>query len=164
MTGPSYAVRPARAGDAAAVAEIWNAIIETTAITFTTDPKTTEALAADIAARGPAFQVAEADGQVIGFATYFPFRGGPGYARTMEYSINLRADARGRGAGRALVSALEDVARTRGVHSLIGGVSGENPGALAFHERMGFAQIARLPEVGFKFGRWMDLVLMQKFL
>ncbi|MDU8913237.1 N-acetyltransferase family protein [Aestuariicoccus sp. MJ-SS9] len=157
-------VRPARAGDAAAIAAIWNPIIDDTAITFTTAPKTEAGIAADVAARGAAFQVAETDGTAIGFATYFPFRGGPGYARTMEHSVMLAPEARGQGAGRALMTALEAVARDAGIHSLIGGVSGENPEGVAFHERLGFKEIARLPEVGFKFGRWMDLVLMQKML
>ena len=59
---------------------------------------------------------------------------------------------------------LEEVARHEGVHSLIAGISGENPDGVAFHEAIGFQHVARLRQVGFKFGRWMDLVLMQKML
>lgn len=157
-------VRPARPEDAAPICAIWNPVIRDTLVTFTTQEKTEAGIAADIAARGPSFVVAEAEGQVQGFATSFPFRSGPGYAFTREHSIILRSAAHGRGVGRALMSALEEAARADGVHSLFAGVSGANPEGLAFHARLGFAEVARLPEVGFKAGRWLDLVLMQKFL
>lgn len=160
-------LRPALANDAAAVAAIWNPVIRDTAATFTTQEKTAESLAADFATRaaeGKLFLLAEEAGAVLGFATYFQFRNGPGYARTMEHSIILSPAARGRGVGRALMAGLEDHARAAGVHSLWAGVSSENPAGVAFHAAIGFSEIARLPEVGYKFGRWMDLVLMQKIL
>ena len=62
------------------------------------------------------------------------------------------------------MAALEDHAKAAGVHSLWAGVSAENSAGIAFHRSVGFAEVARLPEVGHKFGRWMDLVLMQKIL
>ena len=160
-------LRPAVSDDAAAVAAIWNPVIRDTAATFTTQEKTVEGLAADFATRaaeGKLFLLAEEAGTVLGFATYFQFRNGPGYARTMEHSIILSPAARGRGVGRALMAGLEDHARAAGVHSLWAGVSAENPSGVAFHAAIGFSEIARLPEVGYKFGRWMDLVLMQKIL
>ena len=76
----------------------------------------------------------------------------------------MAANARGRGVGRMLMQALEDHARASGMHSMIAGVSGENPGGVAFHDRLGYAQVAVLPQVGWKFGRWLDLILMQKLL
>jgi L-amino acid N-acyltransferase YncA len=164
MMSDALCLRPACAQDAERICAIWNHVIETSAATFTTAPKTESGITADIAARGPAFQVAEWDGQVIGFATYFQFRGGPGYRFTMEHSIQLAPEARGRGAGRALMGVLEQAARDAEVHSLWAGVTGENPDGVAFHARLGFVEAARLPEVGYKFGRWMDLVLMQKIL
>ncbi len=157
-------LRPAEPRDAAQIAAIWNEIIETSAATFTTQTKTVEGLQADMAARGAAFQVACDAGDVLGFATYFQFRGGPGYAHTMEHSIQLANRARGRGVGRALMTTLEEVARRDKVHSLWAGVSGENPAGVAFHTALGYRQIATLPQVGFKFGRWMDLILLQKIL
>ena len=160
-------IRQAEAGDAGAVAAIWNPVIRDTAATFTTLEKTRQGLAADFAARpagGEAFLLAEEGGALLGFATYSRFRAGPGYARTMEHSIILAPQARGRGMGRGLMAALEDHACRAGVHSLMAGVSAENPDGVAFHRAIGFAEVARLPEVGYKFGRWMDLVLMQKFL
>lgn len=157
-------IRAATADDAAAVAAIWNPVIDESAATFTNLRKTPEGLRADIAARGPAFLVAEEAGQVLGFATFFQFRGGPGYVHTLEHTVILGPAARGRGVGRALMAALMAEARAQGAHSLFAGVSGENAAGIAFHAALGFEEVARLPEVGFKFGRWMDLVLMQKFL
>lgn len=157
-------IRPARRADASAICAIWNPLIEHTSTTFTTTLKTPQGIAEDIASRGGAFLVADTQDGLLGFATYFPFRGGPGYARTKELSINLSDAARGMGMGRALVSALERHAKAAEIHSLWAGVSGENPAGVAFHKRVGFTQVAVLPEVGFKFDRWMDLVLLQKRL
>ena len=160
-------IRPAEARDAAAVAAIWNQVIRDTAATFTTLEKTEDGLIADFAAKqaeGKAFLVAEDAGGVIGFATYFQFRGGPGYRHTMEHTIHIATRAQGRGLGRCLMAALEDHARAAGAHSLFAGISGENPAGIAFHAALGYREIARLPQVGRKFGRWMDLVLMQKLL
>ena len=157
-------VRAARCEDAVAICSIWNPLIEKSATTFTTQLKTKAGIAEDINARKGAFFVALDGEALLGFATYFPFRSGPGYARTKEHSINISPNAQGRGIARALMTALEDHAIENGVHSLWAGISAENPGGLAFHQKAGFTQVARLPEVGFKFGRWMDLILMQKIL
>lgn len=160
-------IRAARVQDTSAIADIWNHNIRQTVNTFTTAEKTPEGLARDIemrAAEGKVFLVAEKVGQVMGFATYFQFRGGPGYAHTAEHSVMLDQAAQGKGTGRALMAALEDHARSAGMHSLIAGVAGENKSGAAFHEALGYRRIATLPEVGYKFGRWMDLVLLQKLL
>lgn len=157
-------LRRAEPGDAGAVCEIANAIIRDTLITFTTEQKSPAQVAEDIRLRGPAFLVAEENRRVVGFATYGPFRPGPGYAHTRETSINLAAEARGRGVGRGLMQALEAMAMDEGVHVLVAGISGENPQAIAFHAALGFRQVGRMPETGRKAGRWLDLVLMQKIL
>jgi phosphinothricin acetyltransferase len=157
-------IRRATAGDAAVIAAIWNPVIRETAITFTTEEKTEGGLAADIAARGPLFLVAEDGGDVTGFATAFRFRAGPGYARTLEHTIHLAPPARGQGAGRALIAALAEAAAGQGAASLWAGISSANPGGAAFHAAIGFSHVAVLPEVGWKFGRWHDLILMCKRL
>ena len=157
-------LRPARAADAAAICAIWNPVIRDTLVTFTTEEKTEAGIRADIAARGPLFLVAEAEGGLLGFATSFQFRAGPGYAFTHEHSIQLAPRARGRGVGRSLMTRLEAEAAAQGVHALWAGVSAANPGGAAFHARLGYVRVARLPEVGFKAGRWLDLILMQKRL
>lgn len=157
-------VRTARAADAGAVARIANAVIRDTLITFTTDLRQPEDIARQIAARAPRFLVAERDGQVVGHATYGPFRTGPGYAHTAEHSIQLDERARGQGLGRALMARLEAVARDDGIHVLVAGISGANAGGIGFHARLGFAEVGRMPQVGRKAGQWLDLVLMQKIL
>lgn len=157
-------LRRARAADAEAICAIANPIIRDTLITFTTEEKTPESVAAEIEARGPAYLVGEIAGRVLGFASYAQFRAGPGYAYCMEHTIQLAPEARGQGLGRALMERLATVAEENGVHALVGGISAANPGGLGFHAALGFAEVGRLPEVGYKAGRWLDLVLMQKIL
>lgn len=154
-------IRPARPADAAAITAIWNHAIRETTITFNPVEKT-ESEVADLTAN--ACLVWTEQDQLLGFARYFPFRGGAGYRYTVEHTIMLADDAQGRGGGRALMSALCADARDAGMHSMFAGCSAENPGAVRFHAAIGFVTVATLPEVGFKFGRWIDLVLMQKRL
>ena len=156
-------IRPACPEDAPAIAEIWNRIIRDTIVTFTTAEKDPAAIASAIADGAPYHVAADARG-VLGFVTAFQFRGGPGYAHTFEHSIHIIPAARHRGLGRALMAAIEDDMRARHVHSLFAGVSGENEAGVTFHAALGYREVARLPEVGRKFGRWHDLVLMQKLL
>ena len=82
----------------------------------------------------------------------------------MEHLIVLAPEAQGTGHVKRLMAALEDEARQRGVHLLWVAVSGENRAGVAFHQKIKFKAITRLPQVGYKFGRWMDLVLLQKIL
>ena len=160
-------IREATETDAPGVAAIWNHFIRDTLVTFNHAEKTVGEVATQIAARreeGKVFVVAEDAGRLAGFATYFQFRGGVGYARTMEHTILLDDSARGRGTGRALMAAIEDHARGAGAHSLFGGVSGANPAGRAFHLAIGYEEVAVLREVGWKWDRWLDLHLMQKIL
>jgi L-amino acid N-acyltransferase YncA len=163
-------IRPARPADAAGIAMIWNPIIRDTLVTFNAVQKSLPEVAALVTERqaaGHGFFVAEGfDGAegVSGFATYAQFRGGVGYARTMEHTVLLAEGARGRGLGRALMTVLEDHARAGGAQSIFAGVSAANPEGRAFHAALGYVERAVLPRVGQKFGHWLDLILMQKFL
>jgi len=157
-------VRQARMNDAAEICEITNAVIRDTLITFTTKERGEGEIAADIALRWAAYLVAELDGQVVGFATYGPFREGPGYAHTKEISIQLAPNVRRQGLGQTLIQRLEQVAIDQGVHVLIAAISGANTQAQAFHAACGFTETGRMPQVGFKSGQRLDLILMQKVL
>lgn len=156
-------LRDAAPTDAAMICAFWNPAIRDTVITFNSVQKTQAEVAQMIAAR-PFFHVVELNGQVQGFVTYDQFRGGVGYRHTVEHTIVLAPAAQGQGAGCALMEVAVAHARAAAVHSLIAGVSGENAAGVAFHAAMGFETVATLPEVGRKFDRWMDLVLMQKRL
>lgn len=157
-------IRQATPGDASEVAAIWNWMISDTLLTFTSDTKSTDAVGEIIAARQGRFLVCDRDGCIEGFATFAPFRAGPGYARACEHSVIVAPAHVSRGVGRALMTLLIDIARADRQHVIIAAISGENPDAVAFHERLGFAQTAQMPEIGYKNGRYLDLILMQKML
>jgi L-amino acid N-acyltransferase len=160
-------IRPATAADAAAIADLWNPVIRDTAITFSSALRTPGDIAgmiADKAGAGHAVLVAGAAGGVLGFGSYGQFRSGPGYVRAMEHTIILAPQARGKGIGRAILGALERHAAAGGAHCLLAAVSAENPEGRSFHAALGYRLIATLPGVGWKFGRHIDLWLMQKIL
>lgn len=160
-------IRPARPSDATGICAILNPIIQETTITFSPQPVTPSDVkdgVANHAQRGDPYLVAEDSGAVVGYAKYGPFRSGLGYAQTVELTVHIASTLRGRGLGRTLVTALEDHARAAQVHSMIAGISAENPPAIAFHKKLGFSQVGLIPRAGHKFERYIDLVLMQKFV
>lgn len=154
-------IRAAKLSDAPQIAAIWNHAIRETTITFNPVEKSDDEVAALTAQDCLVWK--EQD-QILGFARYFQFRGGEGYRFTVEHTIMLHADGHGQGGGRLLMAALFAHAKAAGLHSMFAGCSAENESAVNFHARLGFAKVATLPEVGFKFGRWIDLILMQKTL
>lgn len=108
--------------------------------------------------------VAESDGEVVGYAAYGRFREKAGWALTAEHSIYLMPQAKGRGIGTALLGALLEAAAARGIHVMVGVLSADNEGSLRLHRRLGFVETARMPQVGKKFGRWLDAVIVQRAL
>jgi len=101
---------------------------------------------------------------VLGYASYGEFRAFQGYRFTVENSIYVAGSARGKGAGSALLSALVEAARRQGKHMMVAGIEAGNAVSLRLHEKQGFVETARMPELGFKFGRYLDLVFLQKKL
>ena len=159
-------IRPATSHDAAAIATIWKHYIDHSIATFNPVPKTADEIKQMIrncAENSEPFLVADQDG-IQGFATYGAFRGGLGYAHTKEHTIHLAPKATRQGLGHKLLTQIEDQARENNVHTMIAGISGENEAAIAFHTACGYTEMARLPELGWKFDRWHDLVLMQKII
>jgi L-amino acid N-acyltransferase YncA len=104
---------------------------------------------------------------VVGFAAYGEFRDNtlwPGYRFTVENTVHVRDDRHGRGIGRLLMDALCSHAADRGKHVMVAAVDAENDGSVRFHEALGFVEVGRMPQIGWKFDRWLDLVLLQKQL
>ena len=158
------------ADDAAAIRALYNATVSTTTVAWTEEHESLatrrEWLVTQRASGNPVL-VAEAEGRVIGFASYSEFRNAnkwPGYRFTVEHTIHIDAAHQGAGVGGTLLEALVERATAAGLHVMIGAIDGENDGSIRFHQRHGFVEVARIHEVGFKFGRWLDLVLVQRTL
>ncbi len=160
-------IRPARPADLPALLEIYNdAVVHTTAswdLLPWTPVEHAEWYAAKAERGHPVIVAAEGD-EVLGYAAYGPFRAKAGYARTMEHSVYVLPAHQGRGIGRALLVGIIEAARADGVHALVGGLSADNEASLRLHRSLGFVEVGRLPEVGRKFDRWLDLVLVQLVL
>lgn len=163
-------IRDVDADDAAAISALYNATVSTTTVAWTEEQESLatrqEWMHKQLAAGHPVL-VAETDHRVIGFASYGEFRNAtkwPGYRFTVEHTIHIDASHQGAGVGGALLEALVERATAAGLHVMIGAIDGENDGSIRFHERHGFTEVARVHEVGFKFGRWLDLVLVQRTL
>ena len=101
---------------------------------------------------------------MVGYGSFGDFRPFEGYRFTVEHSVYVAEGVRRRGIASALLAALEERARDMGKHVMVGGIAADNEASLKLHARLGFVETGRMPEVGFKFGRWLDLVLMQKRL
>jgi phosphinothricin acetyltransferase len=146
--------------DADAIMGIWNHYITHTVATFNSQEKTKTEIETLISNQ-PVF-VAQYDETITGFATYGDFRKGVGYAKTAEHSLFLQNGKKGQ--GRRLMNHIEVDAKSNGVHSMFAGISAENENAIGFHQAIGYEHVAKLNQVGWKFDRWHDLILMQKFL
>jgi phosphinothricin acetyltransferase len=160
-------IRAARETDLPAILAIYNDAVEnTTAIWNETPVDLVNRLNWFDARRAAGFPVlvAEHEGRVTGYGSFGDFRPFEGYRVTVEHSLYVDADARGRGHGSALLDALIEEARKLDKRAMIGGIDGTNAPSIALHAKFGFAEVGRLPGVGTKFGRPLDLVLMQKNL
>jgi L-amino acid N-acyltransferase len=160
-------VRPAIEADLPAILAIYNdAVANTTAIwnEHLSDLEGRRAWWQDRVRQGFPVLVADVDGACTGYATYGPFRPNDGYKHSREVSVYVDAAHRGHGIASRLMEALETHARDKGVHVLVGGLEASNAASLALHIRHGYEQVGHLKQVGRKFDRWLDLVLMQKAL
>ena len=161
-------LRDAGEADLPAILAIHNEVVRTSTAIYTEEEATLESRREWLAQRralGYPVLVAEgADGGVLGYSSFGDFRPWPGYRHTVEHSVYLRADARGQGLGSALVTPLFARAAALGKHVMVAGIDAANPGSIRLHERLGFERAGLLREVGTKFGRWLDLVFMQRLL
>lgn len=160
-------IRDAAEGDLPGILAIYNDAVEnTTAIWNETlvDLDNRRAWLNARLAQGYPVLVAVADGAVLGYASFGDWRAFDGYRHTVEHSVYVGANMRGRGVGRALLTALIPRAAALGKHVLVAGIEADNQPSIRLHEQLGFIRTGLMPEVGTKFGRWLDLQFMQLIL
>ncbi len=160
-------IRNAEDQDLAAILAIYNdAVVNTTAV-YDYEPRNGEAQARWFAAKreqGLPVIVAEIGGAVAGFASFGPFRPWPAYLHTVENSVYIAPDRRGQGVGSALIPPLLDLARAKGLNTMVAGIDATNEASLRLHRKFGFEQVGLFKQVGWKFGRWLDLAFLQRML
>jgi phosphinothricin acetyltransferase len=159
-------IRPATLADLPAINDIYNHYVLHSTCTYQTEPETAEARRVWFEKHGPKHPVivaelADAPGKVIGWGSLSAFHVRAAYANTVENSIYVHHDQRRQGVGGLLLSHLIDLAKQIGHHTIIASIDAEQAASIALHERHGFVKAAHLKEVGFKFGRWLDVVYMQ---
>jgi len=158
-------LRVATLTDAPAIRAIYNAAVDTI-FTFDMRPRSLDQQEAWIEKRSGAYAaiVAVDDAEVVGFASLSPYRDRPAYSTTVEDSIYVREDERGRGVGRLLLDELLDVARQHGFHSVMARIVAHNDASIALHTAAGFEAVGIEREVGRKFRTWLDVACMQRLL
>ena len=160
-------IRDAEDDDLEAIRRIYNAAVaETTAIwnEILVDLDDRRRWAATRRALGYPVLVAEIGGEIAGYGSFGDFRAFDGYRHTCEHSVYVGERFRRRGVARALVVELERRAAALGKHAMIAGIEAGNVASIALHTDLGFVEVGRLPQVGRKFDRWLDLVFMEKIL
>lgn len=159
-------IRLARPEDAEAIRQIYNVEVSNSTVTFDLVPRSLTEQLDWLQARSGAHAVIVADdgGEVVGFASLSPYRDRPAYNSTVEDSVYVRSDQRGRGVGRALVAELIDLAGQHGFHTVMARIVGDHDASITLHAALGFAPVGTEREVGRKFGRWLDVVIMQRLL
>jgi phosphinothricin acetyltransferase len=168
MAGDEVTIRPSRDDDVAAIAAIYVHHVLHGVASFEEVPPEAEEIARRrqaIIERGLPYLVAERSGRVVGYCYAGPFRPRIGYRFTLEDSVYVDANEVGRGIGRQLLEQVVARCSQLGYRQMVAVIGGrETVPSIKLHEALGFAHIGALPAVGFKFGRWIDIILMQKAL
>jgi L-amino acid N-acyltransferase YncA len=157
-------IRAADEHDLDAILAIYNDAILTSTALWSDDPvdrTDREAWYAEHRTRGHPILVAEVDGEIVGYASYGPWRARMGYRKSVEDSVYIRTERQGIGVGRQLLTALIEHARSAGYHVMIADIETSNEASIALHARLGFEACGVIREVGIKFGRWLDLMIMR---
>jgi phosphinothricin acetyltransferase len=164
----SPVIRPAALTDVPAIARIYAHAVETGTASFELTPPDEAEMARRMTSLldgGFPYLVAEVDGTLAGYAYAGPYRARPAYRFTVEDSVYVAPDAQGRGIGAALLPALVEESAARRFRQMIAVIGdSEQTASIALHARAGFYYVGTFPHVGFKFGRWLDTVLMQRAL
>ena len=157
-------IRTAKEDDLLRLLEIYNDIIINTTAVYDYEPHTIEMRKqwweAKKAQGFPVF-VAEEDGRIVGFSSIGPFRAWAAYKYSVENSVYVASDARGKGIGKLLIPPLLDVSKSLGMHTVIAGIDATNEASIKLHKRFGFEEVAHFKQVGWKFERWLDLKFLQ---
>jgi L-amino acid N-acyltransferase YncA len=160
-------VRLAEENDLNDILAIYNDIIMNTTAVYDYRPHTTEMRAAWFKAKKkdgyPVF-VAEENNQVLGFSSIGPFRAWAAYKYSVENSVYVAAAHRGKGIGKLLIPPLIEAARKKDLHAIIAGIDASNLASIVLHKSFGFEEVAHFKEVGYKFGRWLDLKFFELIL
>ena len=159
-------IRPSKASDVAAIAEIYGYHVLNGLASFELLAPSADEVAkrrADVVGKNFPYLAAEADGRVVGYAYASLYRARPAYRHTLEDSVYVHKDYQGRGVGKRLLEALIDACEKAGARQLIAVIGdSDNHGSIGLHEACGFNQVGTMKAVGFKFGRWVDSVYMQR--
>lgn len=153
--------------DAAAIREIYNVEVTSSTVTFDMVPRTIDDQVTWIdqhSGAHPAIVAVDDDGTVIGFGSLSTYKERPAYAPTVEDSVYVHRDHRGRGLGRMLLEELARLGRETGYHSIVARIVGDHEVSIALHRACGFEHVGIEREVGRKFSTWLDVVLMQRML
>jgi L-amino acid N-acyltransferase YncA len=160
-------IREAIEADVQAILLIYNDVVANTTAIYDERPSTYEERLAWFNARrraGLPVLVAELDGEVIGFSSFGEWRSRWGYRYTVEHSVHVRADRRGKGFGRALIEALFPRAAAMGMHTMIAHIDSAAAASLRLHEKLGFTNVGTFREVGKLRGGWLSVVAMQRMI
>jgi phosphinothricin acetyltransferase len=153
---------------AGAILEILNEAIEQSTAVYDYRARTAATMQAWFEAKEraghPVIGAVDASGRLLGFGSFGPFRAWPAYKYTLEHSLYVHHGCRGQGIGRLLLSELVTRAIHASGHVLIGAIDAGNSASIALHRRLGFEQCAHIRHAGFKFNRWLDLLLFQRLL
>ena len=157
-------IRHAQTADLGAVLDIYNdAILHTTSVYYY-KPHTIEVMVPwyeEKVRDGFPVLVFEENDRVIGFATFGPFRARPAYKYTVEHSVYVHKDYRGRGVGTRLMMDLIEIANEREYATMVAGIDSSNEGSRIMHENLGFTNCGTVKRVGYKFGKWLDVTFYQ---
>jgi L-amino acid N-acyltransferase YncA len=157
-------LRDAREEDLAAILDIYNDVIINTTAVYSEKPHTLqmrkEWYRERVNNNFPVY-VAEANGKIAGFSSFGHFRAWPCYRYTVEVSVYVEQSFRGKGISKILLGALIDRARAMNIHAVIAGISADNEISIKLHQSFGFKEVANFKEVGYKFGRWLDLKFLE---
>lgn len=153
---------------AQAIVDIFNEAIEHSTALYDYHPRPLAGMQTWFATKEqgnfPVIGIEDTAGTLMAFGSFGTFRAWPAYKYSVEHSVYVHKDHRGQGLGKVVMHALLAAARQRNVHAMIGGIDASNAVSIALHERLGFRHVGTLPQVGFKFGRWLDLAFYQLLL